>query len=329
MNLQSSVSAIREALGILLEPDSVAELRAPNAHGRTVSGYFNVYVTLNPVRPDLLARAANRVSRYIKNATSDTDILLSRWFLIDSDPIRPAGISATDAEHAAALDRARKCRDWLRARGWPDPVFADSGNGGHLLYRIDIPNDVASTELVKQCLQALAVLFSDDQVVVDLSTYNAARIWKVYGTVAAKGDNTPDRPHRLARLLEVPSPVSTGEKQAGGGVGTAPGCADAAIQICMRRPSKTQIRAVLRPCLKVCGYWLGHPNLAGRDRDLGDCERYSEIHPHDAGTVGGGTQERQQLGCWQLGCSHLDGEAGAGRCFGPGDQMTEFSHPNP
>ena len=87
------------------------------------------------------------------------------------------------------------------------PVYADSGNGGHLLYRLDIPNDPASTDLVKHCLHALGLLFSDDQVIVDPSTYNASRIWKVYGTLAAKGDNTPARPHRLAKLLEVPSRI--------------------------------------------------------------------------------------------------------------------------
>jgi hypothetical protein len=88
-----------------------------------------------------------------------------------------------------------------------DPVLADSGNGGHLLYRTELGNEPASTELVKHCLQALGLRFSDDRVIVDLGTYNASRIWKVYGTVAAKGDNTPDRPHRVAKLLDVPSRI--------------------------------------------------------------------------------------------------------------------------
>ena len=165
------------------------------------------YVTLNPVRTDLLARAVNRVIRFAKHTTNDSDILSRRWFALDFDPVRPSGISATDAEHEAALDRMQQCKDWLRTQGWPDPVLADSGNGGHLLYRIDIPNDTASTELVKGCLQPLGLLFTDDQVIVDLSTYNASRIWKVYGTLAAKGDSTSDRPHRLAKLLQAPSRI--------------------------------------------------------------------------------------------------------------------------
>lgn len=159
--------SINEALAILLEPNSVAELRAPNAQGRTSSGYFDnhlllakaagslsgrapgVYVTLNPVRPDLLARAANRVNRFAKNTTRDADILMRRWFAVDFDPVRPSGISATDREREAALERALRCADWLSAKGWPRPVSTDSGNGGHLLYRIELPNDAASTELAR------------------------------------------------------------------------------------------------------------------------------------------------------------------------------------
>jgi hypothetical protein len=217
--------SITGALAVLLEPNSVVELRSPNTNRQTVSGYFNdhkqlaqaaaglsgtvpgVYVTPNPVRTDLLARAANRIVPYAKKTTGDSDILSRRWLLIDFDAVRPSGISATDVEHEAALERARLCMDWLLTQGWPEPILADSGNGGHLLYRLDLANEPANTELVKHCLQALGLRFTDCRVIVDLTTYNASRICKVYGTVAAKGDNTPDRPHRVAKLLDVPSRV--------------------------------------------------------------------------------------------------------------------------
>ena len=64
-----------------------------------------------------------------------------RWLLIDVDPERPSGISATDAEKAAAQKKAREIYRFLKERGWPEPVVADSGNGYHLLYRIDLPCD--------------------------------------------------------------------------------------------------------------------------------------------------------------------------------------------
>ncbi|MEI7650230.1 MAG: phage/plasmid primase, P4 family, partial [Methanomicrobiales archaeon] len=38
--------------------------------------------------------------------------------------------------------------------------------------------------------------------------YNAGRIWKLYGTLAKKGDHTPERPHRRSRIITVPGSLS-------------------------------------------------------------------------------------------------------------------------
>jgi hypothetical protein len=214
------VAEIQRTLDLLLEPGQVAELRVLNTQQGTASGYFTdfdklaqaaaansgkasgVYVTLNPVNPDLLARANNRVKKYVKETTADRDILKRRWFPIDFDAKRPAGISSTDVEHELALDRARTCREWLGSQGWPEPIFADSGNGAHLLYGVDLPSD--DNRLIERCLKALAARFDDAVVVVDSGNHNPARIWKIYGTLVAKGDDVPERPHRLARILDGP-----------------------------------------------------------------------------------------------------------------------------
>ena len=127
-----------------------------------------------------------------------------RWLPLDFDPARPSGVSATDAEKRTALRRAVEVRGFLRGQGWPEPVVGDSGNGYHLLYRVELPNDRESLELVKGVLEALAFKFSDEVVEVDTSTCNAARVWKLYGTTARKGDNAGDRPHRRSSLLKVP-----------------------------------------------------------------------------------------------------------------------------
>ncbi|MGA2185795.1 MAG: hypothetical protein ABSH47_22480, partial [Bryobacteraceae bacterium] len=132
----------------------------------------------------------------------DADITKRRWLPIDLDPVRPSGISSTDQEHSLAVERAIQMREALRQEGWPDPIVGDSGNGAHLLYRVELPT--GDDELVKKCLQALARRFDDDQVKVDQKVFNPARIWKLYGTVSRKGDNVAERPHRLARILEAP-----------------------------------------------------------------------------------------------------------------------------
>jgi hypothetical protein len=101
-----------------------------------------VYFTLNPLKPDLLARRANRVAWAEEGEQAgDKDVLCRRWLLVDADPLRDPLVSSTDAEKALALEAIRGVRDFLGGRGWPAPVLGDSGNGYHLLYRIDLPAD--------------------------------------------------------------------------------------------------------------------------------------------------------------------------------------------
>jgi P4 family phage/plasmid primase-like protien len=202
-------------------PKETYELRCPNA-GATISGYFNdfdilakkasalsgnvpaVYITINPVKPELLARAENRANPRAFITTGDREILRRTRLMIDCDAERPAGVSSTDEEHELALRRCRSIKNWLTQAGFPDPILADSGNGGHLIYAIDLPNDDASTTLVRSFLEAVGQQFSKAGVNVDQTVFNAARIDKLYGTMSCKGENTPERPHRLSRILEAP-----------------------------------------------------------------------------------------------------------------------------
>lgn len=211
------------AVEVLSEPGGVVELRALKRSGAVAGGYFDnfdtlsregakldeqgytAFLTLNPAEPALLARASNRIERGKVERTSDSDIVGRLWLLVDADPERPADVSSTDAEKEAALQRAREVYDYLREQGWPDPVAGDSGNGAHLLYAVGLPNDAESLELVWGVLESLSFKFSDRRVKIDTSVFNAARISKLYGTTARKGDSTEDRPHRASRLLKVPA----------------------------------------------------------------------------------------------------------------------------
>jgi hypothetical protein len=219
-------AAILAALAVLFAPDDVIELRAfPKGRKRTDAGYFDgqhwpqltehaarlstsgaaVYVTLNPVDPQLLSRYSNRIEAFATATTTDKQVTRRRWLLIDLDPARPSGTSANDAQLDAAKAKARAVYAYLSGIGWSAPLVAESGNGMHLLYAVDLPNDDESTALVKAVLLALGERFDDAQIKVDRTVFNAARICKLYGTVANKGDHTTAAPWRLSKLLQTPA----------------------------------------------------------------------------------------------------------------------------
>lgn len=227
-------AAILATLAVLFDPADVVELRAfPKGRKRTDAGYFDgahwgeladyatcmsasgdaVYITLNPVDPQLLSRYANRIQSFAKSTTTDKQVLRRRWLLIDLDPVRPSDTSATAAQLGAAANKAREVHSFLASSGWPEPVTALSGNGYHLLYAIDLPNDSDSAALVKGVLLALGERFDDAQTKVDRTVFNPARICKLYGTVANKGDHMSTAPWRLSCLMDTPARVAVTVEQ--------------------------------------------------------------------------------------------------------------------
>jgi len=212
---EERLEEIRRGLGVLLNGHRVVELRGCGPNGRAHSQVFRgreglaeaafdldaepaiagVYVTLNPIGegPAQEHRAAR-----------DADVERRVRLPLDFDPVRPAKTSASDVEHLLALERAEACAAFLAGEGWPEPIRLDSGNGAHVLYSIDLPNDAPAAQLVSEVLEALAFRFGDDLVELDRKVGNASRIWKLPGTTARKGTSTAERPHRRARILAAP-----------------------------------------------------------------------------------------------------------------------------
>ena len=233
---QQLATLIADGLRPFLAPGQVFEVRIlgyQNSQGYVVdthSGYFDdvekaaraivpfdgrakgIYFIPDEIDRSLLSRAANRIKACKKGdpTTADGDVTRRRFFKLDADPERASGISATDAEKAAAHERMGAIIGWLTSQSWARPAYADSGNGAHALYAIDLPNTPEVNNTIDRCLKALQQEFGvADVVKVDTTVSNAARIWKVYGTMACKGDNTPERPHRRAQLIDVPEQLET------------------------------------------------------------------------------------------------------------------------
>lgn len=212
----------------------VVEVRIPKAYGKspawgdeyskgTVSGYFDdhkafcnvvkqadrtkhsgIYFTLQVIDPRLLGRAFNKLKPSDKT-TSDGNVLAYRWLPIDLDPVRPSGVSSSDSELERALELRETVADWMQEElKFPPPVRAVSGNGGHLLFRLpDLPVNEEARQFLKGTLESLADQFDTQEVTIDKGVFNPARIWKLYGTTARKGDEVPARPGRDARPHRV------------------------------------------------------------------------------------------------------------------------------
>jgi putative DNA primase/helicase len=232
-DLERVLPTVVKWMGCFIDPGQFVEVRVLNAkiadrgtHAGTFTGgelpvlcreamkWSNrcqgVYFTLNPVsrhvsqKPRLQKAGSGRL-------TSDKQIPVRRWILIDVDPTRAEGFekeSATDAEKATAREIADRVRDYLSSHGWPAPIIGDSGNGYHLYYRLAEDQPVTLPlpldDPIRRLLIHLAEKFDTPAAKVDRQVYNPSRIVKFPGTMACKGKGEGDRPYRRARILEVP-----------------------------------------------------------------------------------------------------------------------------
>jgi hypothetical protein len=209
---------VYRALAVLADPNAGMQLQYKPFHNesyrtfagddldamaewaRQHEGKQSIYYALNPV-PAELARSLN-----------NGDVLRRHNLLIDLDRVKTAenkNEMATDAEHEAVRELAGEVRAYLDGLGWPPPVLIDSGNGFHLINRVDLPNDKLSRALVSAVLKHLAEKFDGPRGAIGVECCDARRIAKLPGTWVRKGPNSPERPHRMSHLLHVPAILET------------------------------------------------------------------------------------------------------------------------
>ena len=224
---------VKRAVNALQASGSVFEVRVIGTAKKDIfSGYFrdadtllkaldkvnmqarNVYITLGKVKDECFSRAQSEEFLKSPQTTSDTEIVSYRWLFIDLDPVRTAGISSSDQELEDARSVAKEVLEYLKGLGFADPVTAASGNGYHLLYRIDVKNDEAGRSLIEKCLKVLSEIFDSDKVKIDTTNKNPSRICKLHGTLAQKGRSTKDRPHRMSHIIRVPDPIEMTDRTA-------------------------------------------------------------------------------------------------------------------
>lgn len=203
-------------LDTIWEQGEVREIRAFDQSGYTTYGYFDspakaasaaakiastheVYITLNPCNPALLARCANRLKSFRKNkdkSTSDHDIANLKYLLIDCDPCRPAKISSSGVELAKAQIISERI---IKDLGEP-LVYGMSANGYHAIYK----HNSTDPENLKAYLELLNKKYGNGSGVdIDLKVFNPSRISKVLGSWGRKGDNITERPWRKSKVISV------------------------------------------------------------------------------------------------------------------------------
>ena len=209
---------VRKAITLMKPDNELYEIRIMQGK-KVYSGYFrgadqlikeldkyrdnesNVYITLNKPKDACYDRKQHEsLIMDSKSTTSDNDVERYEWLMVDLDPKRPTDTSSSDSELKIAKNMANKIYTYLNDMGFEKPLMAESGNGCHLLYRIDLSVEDGKP-IAENCLKALDLLFSVPEVEVDRKNFNPARICKLYGTFARKGSSTIDRPHRMSRII--------------------------------------------------------------------------------------------------------------------------------
>ena len=176
----------------------------------------NIYTTLNPT------------SARKQGAASDAFVEAYLWLPVDCDPIRldsdgnplnDQKVATTDSELESAIAASERIEHAIfvstqipdeENSGIYPTVKATSGNGAHLLYRIQDWGDVKEASmLVKSILEKLHNLFKEHSKLkllntdVDRVVYNPARIWKLYGTQARKGEPNDERTWRQSKIKHI------------------------------------------------------------------------------------------------------------------------------
>ena len=224
-------SEVYKWFDILKNNNELVEIRLIGSN-KTGSGYFtdaktlieaikpytdsyNCYFTLNSINPACYGREQkDKIVLRPKNTTQDNEILIRNYVLIDLDPRRPSGVCSTKEESMKAYEKGKEVTKFLMDNGFYEPLVVFSSSGIHLYLKCALLNNEENTKLVKSFLNAISMLFSDDDVDCDTSVYNAARISRLVGSYSCKGaNNDATRPQRKCRFLSIPSEVKINERE--------------------------------------------------------------------------------------------------------------------
>jgi KaiC/GvpD/RAD55 family RecA-like ATPase len=176
-------------------------------------GAIQAYYTLNELDEALYSREQrDTFIKKPKSTSTDANVTRRVVVMVDLDPQRVASVSSSDVEYEKAHLKAVEVYRYLMSQGFKEPIVSSSGNGMHLYLTCDMQNDDEHHELVKNFLKSLAEMFSDDEVELDTTVGNAARIDKIIGTWSKKGSDSKERPWRMSKFLKIPEDLTPNDE---------------------------------------------------------------------------------------------------------------------
>jgi len=158
------------------------------------TGIGNLYNSLNAPKPRSVTNTMT--GRPVR----DSDIGWIVRLPFDFDPTRPTGVCSTVEELKLACKTRDKFVTAMRSLDWPMPLHAKSGNGYHAVYRTRLPANSETKEQLRIIYTGLHSDFNTPEVSFDRTVRNPGRIFRLYGTVNRKGDNTAERPYRKSTV---------------------------------------------------------------------------------------------------------------------------------
>lgn len=221
---------VRRALDVFKPDNDLVEIRVIGQKKNDIySGYFtdqeqiikeikahdekNIYFIFNGIKELCYSKIQRDNLIYGGEATKDSDISYRSWILIDIDTNRGGNkVSSSSEELELAKIKANKVRNYLRDMGFSYPVVVLSGSGFHLYYKCKLANTDENTQLIKDFLEYLSMIFSDEKVEIDRVVFNAGRISRLPGTINHKGSNTRERPHRESQIIRIPDVIKDVDK---------------------------------------------------------------------------------------------------------------------
>lgn len=182
---------------------------------RPYSDDYNIYFTVNRIHESCYGREQKDVIiQRPKNTTTDAEITGRDWVFLDLDSKRITGTNATEEQVAKTKAKAREVYKFLRDNGFNPPIVVFSSNGVHFYLKCALKPSEENDELIKRFIQSMAMLFSDDDVDIDLKVYNRSRIARLPGSYSCKGSkHDKNMPQRKCYIVKAPAEIKVNERE--------------------------------------------------------------------------------------------------------------------